>query len=360
MAQPILEARNLVKKFGSLTAVDDISFSIEEGEVFGLLGPNGAGKSTTISMLTGLFPPDGGSIRIVGCDAVTEVEKIRPLIGVVPQELALYPTLSARENLNFFGEIYGLAGTRLRERVYNVLEIVGMTGRANDPVETYSGGMKRRTNLAIGLVHNPRLLFLDEPTTGVDPQSRNHIFESIERLNREEGMSILYTTHYMEEAERLCDRIAIIDGGEIIALDTPRNLIAILGGGIVQIGLRRKDEALCQQVQGLSQVRSASLLPANAGAAAVSTDAPAPVEAEVSVETAPEAAATAASFAGEDENEAADRWILKVQANHANEALLQIVQLFNQNQIEILSLETLEPNLESVFLHLTGKSLRES
>ncbi|NLG95934.1 MAG: ABC transporter ATP-binding protein [Chloroflexi bacterium] len=374
MAQPILEARNLVKKFGSVTAVNDLSFSIEEGEVFGLLGPNGAGKSTTISMLTGLFPPDSGSIRIVGCDAVTEIDKIRPLIGVVPQELALYPALSARENLYFFGEIYGLTGTRLRERVYNVLEIVGMTGRANDPVETYSGGMKRRTNLAIGLVHNPRLLFLDEPTTGVDPQSRNHIFESIERLNREEGMSILYTTHYMEEAERLCDRVAIIDGGKIIALDTPRNLIAMLGGGIIQIGLRRKDEALCKQVQGLSQVQSASLLPVNAGAAAVNASASpdtaasdetsASLEAGDSTESAPDAAEAAATAsggcAGDDDHEASGRWVLKVQANHVNEALLQIIQLFNQNQIEILSLETLEPNLESVFLHLTGKSLRDS
>ncbi len=231
MPQPILEARSLVKRYGALTAVDDVSFSMEEGEVFGLLGPNGAGKSTLISMLTGLFPPDSGSIRILGIDAVAEVEKVKHLIGIVPQDLALYPTLSAKENLRFFGEIYGMGGKRLSDRITDLLEIVSMTERANDAVLSCSGGMKRRINLAVGLINNPRLLFLDEPTVGVDPQSRNHIFESVQRLNNEEGMSILYTTHYMEEAERLCHRIAIIDRGQIIALDTPRNLIAMHGWG---------------------------------------------------------------------------------------------------------------------------------
>jgi ABC-2 type transport system ATP-binding protein len=233
MTQPILEVRDLVKRYGALAAVNEISFSIEEGEIFGLLGPNGAGKSTTISLLTGLFPPDSGSIRILGIDAVADVEKVKGLLGIVPQELALYPTLSARENLHFFGEMYGLGGKRLTEQVDNVLEIVGMTERANDVIQSCSGGMKRRINLAAGLVNRPRILFLDEPTVGVDPQSRNHIFESVQRLNREENMTILYTTHYMEEAERLCQRVAIIDHGKIIALDTPKNLIAMLGGGIL-------------------------------------------------------------------------------------------------------------------------------
>jgi ABC-2 type transport system ATP-binding protein len=337
MTQPILEVRDLVKTYGSLRAVDGISFSIEKGEVFGLLGPNGAGKSTTISMLTGLFPPDSGSIQIVGCDAVAEIEKIKHMIGVVPQDLALYPALSARENLRFFGEMYGLTGPRLRERVDTVLSYVSMTERANDLVRTYSGGMKRRINLAVGLINNPQVLFLDEPTVGVDPQSRNHIFESVERLNREHGVSILYTTHYMEEAERLCQRIAIIDHGKIIALDTPRNLIAMLGGGIIQIGVAQADDAqgqesgsgqantasLVQQIAGLSQVRSVTVIPATG------------------------------------EEEAVPRQTLKIEAHKANEALLQVIQLFNQQDIEILSMETLEPNLETVFLHLTGKSLRQ-
>ncbi len=325
MTQPILEALNLVKKYNDRTAVDDITFSIGEGEIFGLLGPNGAGKSTTISMLTGLFPPDSGRVQIVGFDVVTETEKVKNLIGLVPQDLALYPTLSGRENLRFFGEIYGLSGARLTEQIASALEIVGMTDRANDRVQSYSGGMKRRMNLAVGLIHHPRLLFLDEPTVGVDPQSRNPIFECVERLNREQGMSILYTTHYMEEAERLCHRIAIIDHGKIIALDTPRNLVALLGGGVIQVGLADCDDELCQQVGELSQVR------------------------EVTLALQPPA----------EGNPGPARQILKIEARNTNEALLQVIQLFNQRHIEILSLETLEPNLESLFLYLTGKSLRE-
>lgn len=323
MTQPILEASGLIKKFGALPAVNDVTFSIEEGEIFGLLGPNGAGKSTTISMLTGLFPPDSGSIRILNIDAIADVEKVKQFIGVVPQDLALYPALSGRENLRFFGEMYGLSGKRLKERVESVLETVAMTDRANDLVREYSGGMKRRLNLAVGLINHPRLLFLDEPTVGVDPQSRNHIFESVMRLNREEGMSILYTTHYMEEAERLCMRTAIIDHGSIIALNTPQRLIDILGGGIIQIGIARADEALLEPIAGLSQVRKASFLPTPEG------------------------------------EEDSVRQVLKVEAHQANEALVQIIQLFNQRGVEILSIETLEPNLESVFLHLTGKSLRQ-
>jgi ABC-2 type transport system ATP-binding protein len=325
MTQSILEAHNLVKKYGALAAANEISFTIEEGEIFGLLGPNGAGKSTTISMLTGLFPPDSGSIRILGIDAVAEVEKVKNLIGVVPQELALYPTLSARENLRFFGEIYGLSGKRLKERVEAVLETVAMSERANDAIQSCSGGMKRRVNLAVGLVNNPRLLFLDEPTVGVDPQSRNHIFESLQRLNREQGMTMLYTTHYMEEAERLCHRIAIIDHGKVIAMDTPHNLINLLGGGIIHIGFDKGDEALLQPIRSLTMVRTASFLPPSEGA-------------------------------NPAEN---GRAILKVETRDANKALIEIIQVCNQLDATILSVETLEPNLESVFLHLTGKSLRQ-
>jgi len=326
MTQPILETRDIVKHYGALTAIDGVSFSIEEGEIFGLLGPNGAGKSTLISMLTGLFPPENGSIKIVGIDAVADIDKVKHLIGVVPQDLALYPTLSGRENLRFFGEMYNLNSKRLSERVDAVLDIVGMNERANDVVQSYSGGMKRRINLAVGLVNDPRVLFLDEPTVGVDPQSRNHIFESVERLNQEKGLTVLYTTHYMEEAERLCHRVAIIDHGKIIALDTPRILVASLGGGILQIGLSIADEALCQKVNELSEVRTAAFLPG-------STD--------PDIETL------------------ANRVTLKVETRKASEAMVQVIQTCSQMGIEILSIETLEPNLETVFLHLTGKSLRQ-
>jgi ABC-2 type transport system ATP-binding protein len=325
MTETILEAAGLVKKFGDNVAVNDVNFTMQEGEVFGLLGPNGAGKSTTISMLTCLYQPNQGSMRIFGHDVVKEAPKVKALIGVVPQDIALYPTLNARDNLSFFGEMYGLRGRDLKERVETVISYVAMSERAKDAIKTYSGGMRRRINLAAGLIHSPRLLFLDEPTVGVDPQSRNHIFESVERLNQEQGMAILYTTHYMEEAERLCDRVAIIDRGQIIAMDTPKNLIGMLGGGMIHIGLGQEDEALREEVANLSEVRSASYA--------------APVESEASMST---------------------KVVLKVEAQtHANAALVQLIQLFNQKDTEMLSLETLEPNLESVFLHLTGKSLRQ-
>jgi ABC-2 type transport system ATP-binding protein len=317
---PIVEVENLSKKYAEFAAVREVSFEIPQGEIFGLLGPNGAGKSTTISILTGLFTPTSGTARIAGLDIVTQASQVKRLIGVVPQDIALYPSLSARDNLHFFGQMYGLGGKELRARVESVLEYVSMLDRAGEPVSNYSGGMKRRINLAAGLINNPRVLFLDEPTVGVDPQSRNHIFESVENLNRDEGMTVLYTTHYMEEAERLCRRVAIIDHGKIIALDTPKNLVAILGGGIVQIGLALPDENLRQAVLSLGMVKSAVFLPS--------------------------------------EEEVQRKHVLKIEALQADQALLQIVQLFNQRGVEMLSLETLEPNLESVFLHLTGKSLR--
>ncbi len=325
MSEIILEATELVKKYGDLVAVNNASFSMTEGEVFGLLGPNGAGKSTAISMLTCLFPPNSGEMRIFGHNVVADAKQVKQMIGVVPQDIALYPTLSARENLRFFGEMYGLKGKDLKERVEMVLAYVAMTERANDPIKSYSGGMKRRINMAAGLIHSPRLLFLDEPTVGVDPQSRNHIFESVERLNQEQGMAILYTTHYMEEAERLCDRVAIMDKGEIIAMDTPKNLVGMLGGGLIHVGLLREDEGLRVQVETLAEVRSAAYLPALDGTP------------------------------GEP-----GKVVLKVEAQrHANETLVNLIQLFNQKDIQVLSLETLEPNLETVFLHLTGKSLRQ-
>jgi ABC-2 type transport system ATP-binding protein len=327
----IFEAEKLVKKYGENAVVKGISFTIQEGEVFGLLGPNGAGKTQTISMSTCLFPPTEGSIRIYGHDVIKEAQQVKRLIGIVPQDLALYPTLNARDNLAFFGQMFGLSGADLKQRVETVLKYVAMTDRANDAVKNYSGGMKRRINLAVGLIHSPRLLFLDEPTVGVDPQSRNHIFESVERLNREQGMSILYTSHYMEEVERLCHRVAIMDRGQIIALDTPKNLVAMLGGGIIHIGLLKADENVRQAVEKLSEVKAADFM--------------------ASVEPAADEGAASPS---------ARKTILKVEAHQqANNALVQVIQLFNERNVPILSVETLEPNLETVFLHLTGKSLRQ-
>lgn len=335
----ILEALNLVKKFGTLTAVDGVSFDVEEGEVFGLLGPNGAGKTTTISMLTGVIPPSSGTAQIGGMDIRREPVKVKAIIGLVPQDLALYPTLSARANLNFFGSIYGLRGKELSERVDDVLDIVSLTDRQKDAVEKFSGGMKRRVNIAAGLVHRPRLLFLDEPTVGVDPQSRNHIFESVLKLNRERGMSIIYTSHYMEEVELLCNRVAIVDQGKIIALDTIKNLIAILGGGVIQIGVKEADDELVSTIAGLPAVKTAVLMPIPTDGSGVSAE------------------ASPTGLAGLDEQQPPR--LLKVEAENSRVAIVNVLGVLNDRDIPITSLDTLEPNLESVFLHLTGKKLRE-
>ncbi len=333
----ILEVDNLVKKFGDHTAVKGISFTVEEGEVFGLLGPNGAGKTTAISMLTGVLEPTSGTARVGGHDLKTDLKEVKKINGLVPQDLALYPTLSARANLNFFGRIYGLRGADLKKRVDEVLEIVALKERASEAIEKYSGGMKRRVNIAAGLVHQPRLLFLDEPTVGVDPQSRNQIFESVLQLNREGGMSIIYTSHYMEEVELLCNRVAIIDQGEIIALDTIKNLVAMLGGGVINLGLEQVDDELLAQISALPAVRKASLAPL----------VPAPlVEAPGGAETL------------EAPSEPAHP-IVKVECENSQQALVELIAFLNERDLRLVSVETLEPNLESVFLHLTGKKLRE-
>jgi ABC-2 type transport system ATP-binding protein len=279
-------------------------------------------------MATGLFPPTEGSVKIGGVDLSEDANAAKRKVGLVPQELALYPTLSARDNLMFFGRIYGLKGRELRDKVQSMLEMVKLADRADEAVENYSGGMKRRVNIAAGLLHEPDILFLDEPTVGVDPQSRNAIFESVEALNRK-GMSIVYTTHYMEEAERLCHRVAIIDLGEIIALDTPSGLIQSLGGGVIRVGLDdgsgvplAMDESAetggrisqaVEQIGALPSVKAANIVDGR----------------------------------------------LKVEANQAQDALLGVLELTNKLDVRITMLEILEPNLEGVFLHLTGKKLRE-
>jgi ABC-2 type transport system ATP-binding protein len=310
---PIITINGLTKKYGERAAVQDVSFSIAEGEIFGLLGTNGAGKTTLLSILSTLLPPDEGNVHISGHDTIRETMRVKPLLGFVPQDLALYPSLSAWDNLIFFGRIYRLGGTILKERVAELLAMVGLSDRAGDPVETFSGGMKRRLNIAAGLIHKPRILFLDEPTVGVDPQSRNFIFEHVERLHAE-GMTIVYTTHYMEEAERLCDRAAIMDQGRILALDTIPGLLTMLGGGIIHAGLAEISlETLLPILKSLPHVRQV----------------------------------------------VADNGRFKIETSDSSLALLELIELCKVRHISIISLEMLQPNLEGLFLHLTGKRIRD-
>ncbi|MGH2758724.1 MAG: ABC transporter ATP-binding protein, partial [Actinomycetota bacterium] len=226
--EPILQCSGLQKRFGRLLAVDGVGFEIAPGETYGLLGPNGAGKTTTVSILCGLLERDAGEVTVAGAPMHPAATAAKAYVGYVPQEIALYPDLSGRENLRFFGRLYGLAGSDLDARVARMLDVVGLEERAGERVDHYSGGMKRRLNIAAGLLHDPKLLVLDEPTVGVDPQSRNAILESVAAL-ADSGMAVLYTTHYMEEAERLCDRVGIIDEGKIIAEGTRRELVSKVG-----------------------------------------------------------------------------------------------------------------------------------
>jgi ABC-2 type transport system ATP-binding protein len=229
MAEKYLVVKDLYKSFKDLKAVDGVSFYIEKGEIFGLLGPNGAGKTTTIRILSTIIPADRGDVSVGGFSIQREADKVRGLIGICPQELALYPDMSAFDNLVFFGRMAGLTSQDARDQAMSNLKLMGLLERAkNGKVDKFSGGMKRRVNLAVALMGSPKLLFLDEPTVGIDPQSRNNIFETIEGL-RAKGLTILYTTHYMEEADHLCRRVAIMDGGKIIAMDTPRALKSTIG-----------------------------------------------------------------------------------------------------------------------------------
>lgn len=224
----MIEVRDLVKKYGSVRAVDGLSFRVEKGELFGLLGPNGAGKTTTINVLATLLPSDGGQASIGGHDVRDAAASVRRLIGIVPQEIALYTDLTARDNLNFWGRLYGLQGRALHARVNELLEMADLIEQAGQKVEAFSGGMKRRLNLVVGLIHAPEVLFLDEPTVGIDAQARSRILELIGRLS-EDGLTVIYTTHYLEEAEQLCDRIGVIDQGRMVALGDKEQLIGQIG-----------------------------------------------------------------------------------------------------------------------------------
>jgi ABC-2 type transport system ATP-binding protein len=311
----ILEVKNLVKKYGDFTAVKGISFDIKEGEIFSLLGPNGAGKTTTISMLSTLFAPTSGEATVGGHSVTKEAMAVRNLIGVVPQELALYEDLSARENLTFWGQMYGLSRKALKIRVDEVLEQIGLADRARDRVKTYSGGMKRRVNIGVGLLHKPSLLFMDEPTVGIDPQSRRAILDSVKELNRQ-GMTVLYTTHYMEEAEELSDRVGILDHGELIALGTQAELNHQVGENdtlILHIDESQNGEDLAAAVRKLRGVLKADI-----------TD-----------------------------------HTVAVIAPEAEEIMAPVITKANELGIKIRSVDIQEPNLEAVFLHLTGRALRD-
>jgi ABC-2 type transport system ATP-binding protein len=308
----ILEVQNLVKQYGDFTAVKGISFDIKEGEIFSLLGPNGAGKTTTISMLSTLYVPTSGDATIGGHSITKDPMAVKQVIGVVPQDIALYEDLTARENLIFWGQMYGLSGKALNSRVDEVLEQIGLTDKAKNRVKTYSGGMKRRVNIGVGLLHKPRLLFMDEPTVGIDPQSRRAILDTVKDLNKQ-GMTLLYTTHYMEEAEELSDRVGIIDHGELIALGTQKELT--------------------QQV-GQTETLSFTLARMTTGS-------------------------TAKSLEGvKDILEANARFIVSV-ITHEAEDVYGAVTKANERGIKIRSIDIREPNLEAVFLHLTGRALRD-
>ncbi len=310
MATAMLEVHDLVKKFGDVAALNGISLDIQEGEMFGLLGPNGAGKTTFLSIISCLLEPTSGTVRILGRELQRADRDLRRHFGIGPQELAIYADLSARENLLFFGGLYGLRGPELERRADDVLIAIGLAERARQRAGTFSGGMKRRLNLGAALVHNPRLLLLDEPTAGVDPQSRNHIFEEVRRLNAQ-GVTIVYTSHYMEEVQSLCRRIGIIDHGRLAACDTLPTLLRHLTG-LIRFRVPAMTPALRERLKQLDQ---ASLLETGG--------------------------------------------VCELECREVKTVLLQLVAALNEMQVELTSLETEEPNLERVFLHLTGHGLRD-
>lgn len=308
-----IEVRNIQKSFGELQAVKDVSFTADSGEVLSLLGPNGAGKSTTISMLSGLLAPTGGDACIMGHSVTKEPEAAKASLGVVPQDLALYPDLSARENLVFWGKMYGLRGAALKLRVDEVLEVIGLEDRQKDHVGKFSGGMKRRVNIGAALLHKPAVIIMDEPTVGIDPQSRRHILDNVKELNQQ-GMTVLYTTHYMEEAAELSHHIAIMDKGKIIAYGTHAELIEMVGGQTrIDILLNAEAEKILSSwhnIEGVARIDS--------------TDG-------------------------------------KVTAlvDDSNRVLPRLFDAASGAGVRITSVDIQEPNLETVFLHLTGRALRD-
>ena len=313
----LLEVVDLRKSYGDKIAVNGLSFEIEAGEVFGLLGPNGAGKSTTMTMISGLKRPDSGTIRLDGLSMTTQFEQARKLLGLVPQDLAIYPDLTARENMRFFGQLNGLRGRELKTRSESLLEQVGLSGNADNYGRTFSGGMKRRLNFAVALLHHPKLVILDEPTVGVDPQSRSHLLDCVRRVSSE-GAAVIYASHYMEEVESICQRIAIIDHGKLLTCGTIESL---LNGTRTDIHLivRGEQSRLGPRLVGLADVEQVS-------------------DQELKVV------------------------LLRTRRESAfaiNDRLILVLEVLKQAGTELLSINTQEHNLERLFLELTGRRLRD-
>lgn len=309
----MLEAVEITKRFKQTHAVNGVNLFLERGEIIGLLGPNGAGKSTTISIISTLIPPTSGDVRLNNESVIKRPEKLRKILGVVPQEIALYPDLSARENLLFFGKIYRLSGSQLKQKVEEVLEMIGLTDRQHDLVKNFSGGMKRRLNIGAALLHEPELIIMDEPTVGIDPQSRNYILETVKRLNKEKKMTVLYTSHYMEEVEFLCNRIYIMDKGNILAAGTKEEIKNILSAeNTIQITVERVNDSFIQALRDH------------------------PVVNRVTVQ---------------------DRVITVLTPKEAN-AFSILLKIAEETNTMLTSIEIKTPTLEDVFLHLTGRALR--
>jgi ABC-2 type transport system ATP-binding protein len=310
----MLQVNALTKSYGKLTAVSGVSFRVDRGETIGLLGPNGAGKTTTVSIIAGLLSPDSGEVLIEGKQVRSDTDPVKLRIGLVPQDMALYDQLSARDNLTFFAALYSLAGPKARQAIAEALNLVGLSDRATDKVGTFSGGMKPRLNLAAALLHDPQILLLDEPTVGVDPQSRNAIFDNLEVLKKR-GKTLIYTTHYMEEAERLCDRIVIIDHGKVIADDTLQGLHTLLPvTNVIAVELDQADGFQPEQLLALPEVKSAEL----------------------------------------------QQSTLRVGVHDLSRGAPGVLRWLSENGHAYHHVSSEQPDLETVFLTLTGRSLRDS
>jgi ABC-2 type transport system ATP-binding protein len=308
-----IQVQDLRKRYGEIQAVQGISFAVPQGEIFGLLGPNGAGKSTTISMLSGLVKPTAGDMLVMGHSVLREPLQAKAMLGVVPQDIALYEDLSARENLMFWGTMYNMFGPALRKRVDEVLQIIGLAERQKHKVGTFSGGMKRRVNIGVALLHKPAILIMDEPTVGIDPQSRRHILDSVKELNRA-GMTVLYTTHYMEEVEEIAHHIAIMDQGKVVASGTRAELVKLVGGqdrvDLKVVGNVERLAQSCRVLDGVATVQ---------------------VQEEM----------------------------LSLLVGNSNAVLPHVFEMAGRTSTRIIAMEVQEPNLEAVFLHLTGRTLRD-
>ena len=313
MTDIAIQVNDLHKSFGEIKAVQGVSFAVQRGDIFSLLGPNGAGKTTTISMLSTLLRPDQGDALVFGKSVRTDPMAVKAVLGVVPQEIALYEDLSALENLIFWGKMYGLRGGALKRRVDEVLEIIGLTDRAKGRVGKFSGGMKRRVNIGVALLHKPQVIYMDEPTVGIDPQSRRNILDSVVAL-KNQGMTVLYTTHYMEEAQELSDQIAIMDHGKLIANGTHAELVKIVGEmGRISLTVNVESGRLLDAWKAIPGVQHIS----------------------------------------------AEDSVLTVLAEDSNLVLPHLFEAATAQNVRITSIDIQEPNLEAVFLHLTGRALRD-